>query len=104
MPCDQVRTIKVAAGKMVAEHLIKGLEALGYSARQSGTRVSFNKGYYQSGSYDSATGRMELPQGERLEAVKVAYAKQGVAHAARRMGWQQHLNPVTNKITLKRRS
>ncbi len=47
MPCDQVRTIKVAAGKMVAEHLIKGLEALGYSARQSGTRVSFNKGYYQ---------------------------------------------------------
>lgn len=93
MPCDAVRLITSDLGTHTDPGILKkALEDLGYTVSQNNRRLSFGKkGEYNSnGSF--ANGKLTVPEGTDISAIKVAYSNRVVRTAAEKYGWAQSAN------------
>ncbi len=89
MPCDSIERSKIAflANTTDVTLLAKGLAKKGFNVRQTTTGLSISR-YGQSGSYDKATGRLNIPQSWNIDEFKRAYAAEVVIQTAEENGWE----------------
>ena len=89
MPCDSIERSKIAflANTTDVTLLAKGLAKKGFNVRQTTTGLSISR-YGQSGSYDKATGRLNIPQSWNIDEFKRAYAEEVVTQQAADNGWE----------------
>jgi hypothetical protein len=72
--------------------LAEGLRKLGFEVSELNGRLVLRKpdpnGYYRSGSYNRAAGRLELDTAWDVNEIKRAYSERVVESQARKFGWQ----------------
>jgi len=73
---------------LVAEELRK----LGFEVSELDERLALRQqdsnGYYRAGSYDRASGQLELDSAWDVNEIKRAYSERVVESQARKFGWQ----------------
>ena len=89
MPCDSIERSKIAflANTTDVTLLAKGLAKKGFNVRQTTTGLSISR-YGKYGSYDSRTGRLDIPTSWQVDEFKRAYAREVVDSQAQEFGWE----------------
>lgn len=98
MPCYQVNTTTVEFKQRHKDLLVKALEDLGWYAEWQGNRVTIPD-YDLSIDLDGRTAKVDAAYVGRVNELKVAYSRQAVRKAARRVGWShKHKGLAKGKI------
>lgn len=92
MPCDEIRTIRLAFDAADLGVMKRTLEKLGYTVTQDADVLYFNRGRVR-GTF--ANGEINVPEGEaeRLSNLKQDYSRETVYAAAETFGWQVEVDP-----------
>ena len=94
MPCYTIQQSQVEflAKSTDLTLLTEALRKLGFEVTELSGRLDLRKrdpnGYFRSGSYDCATGRLELDNTWDVSEIKRAYSERVVESQARKFGWQ----------------
>lgn len=89
MPCDSIEQSQIAflANTTDVALLAKAMAKKGYNVRQTTTGLAISK-YGRSGTYDSRTGRLDIPESWDIDEFKRGYAREIVESQAQEFGWE----------------
>jgi len=94
MPCYTIQQshVEFLAKSTDLTLLAEALRKLGFEVSELNDRLVLRKrdpnGYFRLGSYDRATGRLEVDTTWDVNEIKRAYSERVVDSQARKFGWQ----------------
>jgi len=94
MPCYTIQQshVEFLAKSTDLTLLAEALRKLGFEVSELDDRLALRKqdsnGYYRAGSYDRASGQLELESTWDVNEIKRAYSERVVERQARKFGWQ----------------